>query len=90
LLSSLSSGLELLYAGCLAFYLLLVMATSALISWRERDLRMMVWSPLVFVAVHVGAGLGILTEFVRPGRPPAWRPSTVAQPKPAAAPRRAA
>ncbi len=88
-LSLLSPWLGSLYAGCLSLYLLLVLVTSGLISWSERDSRMMLLSPLVFAAVHLGAGTGILMEFLRPGKPPAWKPNTAIQPR-TAAPRRAA
>ncbi len=89
LLALLSPWLGLMYAGCLTLYVLLLLIASTSIAWRERDPGMLFLSPLVFLAVHVGAGTGILLELLRPGKPPMRVPGVRVQPEPVAA-RRAA
>src|SRR5207244_1473972 len=70
LVGLLSAWLMAAYLGCVGLYALLVLAVSAGISWKARDVRLLPWTPLVFLAVHLGAGWGILLEALRPGRPP--------------------
>jgi succinoglycan biosynthesis protein ExoA len=53
-----------LYAGVLALYGLVVTLASLLIALRARDLSLLPWLPLVFLAIHCGAGVGILLEGV--------------------------
>jgi succinoglycan biosynthesis protein ExoA len=50
------------YLGTLAMYALSVLLTSLGLSVRARDWRLLLWLPLVFVAIHAGAGAGILSE----------------------------
>jgi succinoglycan biosynthesis protein ExoA len=58
----LSPWLAGLYAGALGLYALVVALSSLLIARRARDPRLLPWLPLVFLAIHVGAGAGILLE----------------------------
>ena len=60
----LSPWLAGLYAGALALYGLVVIVASLLIALRARDLRLLPWLPAVFVAIHCGAGAGLLLEGV--------------------------
>jgi succinoglycan biosynthesis protein ExoA len=53
------------YGGAIAVYLAAVLATSAAIVARRRELRLLGWLPLVFPTVHAGAGWGVLAEFAR-------------------------
>ena len=70
LLACFSSLLALLYFGALGLYGVAVTCTSFAIAWRERDWRMLPWAPVVFLAIHAGAGTGILLEWLKPGKPP--------------------
>jgi succinoglycan biosynthesis protein ExoA len=71
------------YGGVVALYALAVLATSAVLARREPALLPLV--PPVFLAVHLGAGAGVLWEAATGRRP---RTETVYQPS--AAPRRKA
>jgi polysaccharide deacetylase family protein (PEP-CTERM system associated) len=53
------------YAGGLGLYLLTVMLTSVALALRSRDARLLSWLPLVFPAIHLGAGAGLLLEAAR-------------------------
>lgn len=66
------------YLGAIGLYAAMVLATSVGISVKARDVRSLAWSPLVFLAVHAGAGAGILLEWLKPEKPPARvrRPQT--------------
>jgi succinoglycan biosynthesis protein ExoA len=64
LVAALSSAIALLYAGTLAVYALAIASTSLSIALKARDLRLLPWLPLAFLAIHFGAGGGILTEAV--------------------------
>jgi GT2 family glycosyltransferase len=63
-LAARSPWLAGLYAGTLGLYALVVILTSLLIALRARDWRLLPWLPLVFLAIHCGAGTGILVESV--------------------------
>jgi len=87
LLACLAWWLALAYAGGVGLYLLAVMAGSVGIASQARDWRMLAWGPPVFAAIHVGAGTGILLEWLKPRR--AAAPATT-QRLPAAPPNRRA
>jgi succinoglycan biosynthesis protein ExoA len=70
LLACLASWLALLYFGALAFYATAVTCASVALAIEGRDARMLPWGPVVFLAIHVGAGVGILAEWLWPGTPP--------------------
>jgi succinoglycan biosynthesis protein ExoA len=67
-LAALVPWLSVLYGGALGLYGLLVALASLTCVLRTRDLRLLPWLPLVFVAVHTGAGCGLLQELVAGGR----------------------
>ncbi len=71
LLACFSSWLALVYFGALGFYVAAVTCASFAIALEERDWRMLPWGPVVFLAIHAGAGAGILLEWLRPAKPPA-------------------
>src|SRR5262249_1420841 len=73
LFALLSPWLALAYGATLGLYALLVSAACLGIARRERDGRLLRWLPLVFVAIHAGAGMGLLREFVEG----CWRGSRV-------------
>jgi glycosyltransferase involved in cell wall biosynthesis len=56
--------LALAYAAGLGGYVLAVLGTAAFIGWKARDARLMLWLPAVFIAIHGGAGLGIVMELI--------------------------
>jgi succinoglycan biosynthesis protein ExoA len=60
--------LGLAYAGALGVYGLLVTVASLTCILRARDVRLLPWLPAVFVAIHAGAGCGILQELVAGSR----------------------
>ena len=67
----LSPWLAVTYAGTLAAYALVVLLASVVLAVKARDLRLLPWLPLVFLAIHFGAGAGIVLEaFTRVGRRP--------------------
>jgi succinoglycan biosynthesis protein ExoA len=67
-----------IYAGTLALYVLLVAMTSVALVWRKGELDLLPLLPLVFGAVHLGAGAGLLLELLtgraapRGGKDAAW------------------
>jgi GT2 family glycosyltransferase len=63
-LAALSPWLAGLYAGALGVYVLVVALASLLMALRARDWRLLPWLPLVFLAIHCGAGTGMLVEGV--------------------------
>jgi len=77
--------LALAYAGALGLYALTVLLFSFALCVRRRDLALLPWLPLVFAAVHAGAGWGVLWEAVAGRTPAAAAPAL-----PAAAPGRRA
>jgi succinoglycan biosynthesis protein ExoA len=60
-----SSWLAAAYGLVLALYLGVVGLVSLGLAWQGRDLRLLPWLPLVFLAVHTGAGCGILAELTQ-------------------------
>ncbi len=66
ILAAVFPALAVPYLCGLGVYVAVVLAFSIAIAIQERDLALMVWLPLVFVAVHFGAGVGLLTEAVWP------------------------
>ena len=71
LLACFSVLLQGLYLGCLAVYAAAVLTTSAVLAWRSRQWQMLLWGPPVFLAIHGGAGVGLLLEWLCPGKRPA-------------------
>lgn len=65
-LACLFSVLWLVYFGAVAAYALIVVAFSLALAAREREPLFAAWCPLVFAAVHVGAGWGLLWEAIAP------------------------
>jgi succinoglycan biosynthesis protein ExoA len=63
-----SAWLAVGYAVAVAVYNATVLATSIGLSVQARDLRLLPWLPLVFAAIHLGAGAGVLRECVVGGR----------------------
>lgn len=56
---------SLLFVAPVALYLACVLTVSVSLAAWQRDLRLLPWLPLVFATVHIGAGVGILREFLR-------------------------
>jgi succinoglycan biosynthesis protein ExoA len=77
-----SSWLMAGYLSCLGLYTAIVLMASAAVGVKARDFRSFAWAPLVFLAVHLGAGTGILLEWLKPQRPPekVTRPQTIGVP----------
>ncbi|MBC8876210.1 MAG: glycosyltransferase family 2 protein [Planctomycetes bacterium] len=82
-LAWLSTWLLRVYLGAILTYVLIVLATSVVIAIRQRKLAVLSWLPLVFLAIHLGAGAGMLVEAICGARqssdsdaPLAARPST--------------
>jgi succinoglycan biosynthesis protein ExoA len=63
-LSCFSSVLAIAYAAVLTLYASVVAGVSAGIAIRERQVSLLALLPLVFVAVHLGCGWGVLRESV--------------------------
>jgi succinoglycan biosynthesis protein ExoA len=57
-----SSWLAAIYLSVIGLYALIVAGVSMKLAWRERDPGLLPWLPLVFAAIHCGAGTGILQE----------------------------
>jgi succinoglycan biosynthesis protein ExoA len=70
LLALLSPLLAALYAGTLGLYAGVVLVVSLLITLRARRLALLTWLPLVFAAIHIGSGTGILLEWAAGRRRP--------------------
>lgn len=56
------------YAAGLGFYAAVVASFSIHITVQERKLSLLLWLPLVFLTIHTGAGVGIITEAITPER----------------------
>ncbi|RIK74264.1 MAG: glycosyltransferase family 2 protein [Planctomycetota bacterium] len=52
----------LAYFAAAGGYVAVLLAASASIGWRRRQLRLAAWLPLVFLTIHFGAGVGVLSE----------------------------
>jgi succinoglycan biosynthesis protein ExoA len=59
-----SAGLAAAFAGVLAAYAVLVVATSVACALRRGNLRLLPVLPLVFLTIHAGWGVGILVELL--------------------------
>jgi succinoglycan biosynthesis protein ExoA len=57
-----SPTIAAIYLGALAIYSLLVIGASCTIAIRQREIAMTAILPIVFLAIHMGAGTGILLE----------------------------
>lgn len=55
------------YAAVVSSYLVVVVAESFRICVRNRDWKALPWLPLVFAAIHLGAGVGSLSEMIAGG-----------------------
>jgi succinoglycan biosynthesis protein ExoA len=63
-LAALWPALAAAYAGALALYASAVAAVSLQIARRPGSLRLLPWLPLIFPTIHLGAGCGILEEWL--------------------------
>jgi succinoglycan biosynthesis protein ExoA len=74
--------LTLAYFGCVTLYALAVSVACLDIAVKTTDQAMLPWLPIVFPAIHLGAGWGIVQELVapQPSRPVS-RPVTPEQPR---------
>jgi succinoglycan biosynthesis protein ExoA len=71
LLALLHPLLAVPFLAALSLYLFAQAAAIAVIGRREHDTHVLAWLPLVFFAIHCGAGVGILREWLtRAPRPP--------------------
>jgi succinoglycan biosynthesis protein ExoA len=52
------------YLGAILTYATIVLATSVAVAMGQRKLSLLSWLPLVFLAVHFGAGAGIIVEAI--------------------------
>ena len=81
LLAAWSASLGLLYVGALGVYAATLLLTSAALSLRRRDLRLLPVLPLVFLAIHAGAGAGVWCELLLgPRRTPEGKVLAEAEP----------
>ena len=71
-LSFISPWLAAAYAGTLLLYIVIVLSCSLRVALRSANLYLLAWLPLVFLTVHVGAGVGLLMETLPRARRP-WR-----------------
>jgi len=65
LLAALSAAWGALYAAAVLVYLLIIGAESGRLALRERSFALWPWIAVTFVAIHTGAGCGIIQELVR-------------------------
>ena len=63
-LSFISPWLAAVYGGTLLLYLGIVLLNAVQITFRSADPRLLIWLPVVFLTVHVGAGVGLLMEML--------------------------
>jgi succinoglycan biosynthesis protein ExoA len=64
LVAWLSPWLALLYGGTLALYAAVVLLVSLTVACRTRRPALLPWLPLVFAAIHLGSGWGIVREWL--------------------------
>jgi succinoglycan biosynthesis protein ExoA len=64
LLALLSPWLAAAHAGTLGLYGLILLLASLAVAVRTRSVRVLPWLPLAYLAIHFGAGSGILLEAV--------------------------
>jgi succinoglycan biosynthesis protein ExoA len=62
------------YFGVIILYLVVVLATSAAVAVRHRQLSLACLLPFVFLGIHAGSGFGVLTELLVPNRSVRSRP----------------
>jgi succinoglycan biosynthesis protein ExoA len=62
------------FLGSLALYTCAILVGWAMVAGKTSDRAALPWIPLVFVTIHLGAGWGIVSEFVA-----GWRPRTTAR-----------
>jgi succinoglycan biosynthesis protein ExoA len=67
--AKLSPLLAGVYFGALSIYGSSILLSSFALSVRGRDLAALPWLPFVFAAVHAGAGVGVLLEFLMGKKP---------------------
>jgi succinoglycan biosynthesis protein ExoA len=60
----LSPWLVFTYAGCLGIYVATVLLFSLALARREREWKLLARLPMVFATIHLGAGAGILQEWL--------------------------
>jgi hypothetical protein len=60
-----SAVLAGVYLGVVSIYALSILAFSLYLGARERSLLLGAWLPLIYVTIHLGAGVGQLWEAVR-------------------------
>lgn len=63
LLAPLAPLLAIAYATALGTYVAIVLLASVALGIQARSVRLLPWLPLVFAAIHTGAGVGILREW---------------------------
>jgi succinoglycan biosynthesis protein ExoA len=54
-----------LYATALGFYLIVLEISAFTFAWKERTPSMLLGIPLILATVHVGAGIGVISELFR-------------------------
>jgi succinoglycan biosynthesis protein ExoA len=90
LLAVFSPWLAAAYAGALCLYAVAVAAACAGIARKTADWRVVPWLPLVFLAIHAGAGTGLLCELAAGRLAEPADTTLTAHPVPETAPPRAA
>jgi succinoglycan biosynthesis protein ExoA len=65
ILAAFSTWIAAVYAGLGGVYATIVFAVATVIAMRSQDWRVGIWLPLVFVTIHVGAGVGLIKEWIR-------------------------
>lgn len=78
-LACVSVWLGLIYAATLGLYGAIVGITSVSLAGKQRELRLLPWLPLVFAAIHLGAGTGIVLEAIVGQRRRAAAPAFAAE-----------
>jgi len=69
-LATLLPALAAVYLGALTLYMVIILGASLAIAARPGQVGLLPWLPLVFAAIHLGSGWGILYEMVHRPRPP--------------------